>query len=249
MREVYADELCVEHEPLNNAYQPRLVLGLGTPHDLEPGQAEPVLQHLRSIERHLLSRNYLETGFPCWSTLSHLARHFEGRIRIVHLTRHPVTTAFSWLTQGFYQPPLAPHLAYKELLNPFDAGVSFPEYQDVWESLSPYEKCLYFWAEVTQFGFSLREKLAPPWLQIRYEDIFDGDGLERLKEFLGLSRTAIASIDTSKKVDKFRFTSHSWADPGLVARHPQVLRLAESLGYDPTDKDPDQLFNRYMLGK
>src|ERR1700677_2734126 len=151
----FGDRLRVEHAPLHNRYQPGLMLAAGDPAGLTPAQARPILAHVESIAATLESRDYFEAGHPCWSSLPYLAQCLSGRIRIVHLVRHPVPTAFSWLSHGAYVPPLLPHMPPKEFITPFMPGVSFPEYRDRWPAMTPFERCLYYWMEVNTFGVRL----------------------------------------------------------------------------------------------
>jgi len=227
----YADVLRVEHEPLHAGYRPREMLGARALDRLPPEEAQPVRAHLDAIERELADRPYLECGHPCWSAIPCLAERFAGRCRVVHLTREPVATARSWLTMQAYQPPLAPHLQERVLLSPFDDGAAFPEYRPRWPTLSPFEKCLYYWAEVHAFGLAQETRLGVPWLRISSEDLFDGVALERLLAFLELPRRQPIFDARARRVDRYRFLSTSPADPAALASHPRILAVADRLGY------------------
>lgn len=235
----YGDRLRVEHEPLHNAWQPRLLLGAGSPERLPPDLAAPLLAHLDGVERDLAQRPYLECGHPCWSAIPYLALRFAGRLRVVHLVRHPVPTALSWLTHGAYQRPLAPHLREKVLLAPTDAGAAFPEYAARWNDLSPFEKCLYWWAEVNQFGLAQQQRLHPsttlriglPWLRLDYTDLFGGDGLNRLLRFLELPEQAQAQQARAERVDRHRFFTLEQPAAAQTAGHPRIAGVAAALGY------------------
>lgn len=228
----FGARMLVEHEPLHNDYQPRAMLGAKDPAAL--GKAgEAILRHVERIERELEARDYFEAGHPCWSSLPWLIRRLAGRIRIVHLVRHPVPTACSWVSHGAYVPPLLPHMAAKELILPTDAGVAFPDYAGAWPTLVPMEKCLYYWAEVNAFGLRLERESAVPWLRVRYEDLF-GPGLgalQALATFLGLPADAADQLERGEVVDRYRYGLGEWPEPERIARHPRIVALAESLGY------------------
>lgn len=229
----YGDLLEVAHEPLDNEYRPRLMLGLRTPLRLDPDSRDLVLRHLDEIEEKMKTRPYVECGHPCWSTLPYLTERFGEKLRIIHLVRHPVATARSWLTQSAYIPPLLPHLREKVLLSAFDDGVSFPEYRERWPSLHPFEKCLFYWAEVNALGVRLEGETSSPWLRVRYEDLFGGGGAAAILDFLGLPTRAGLMEHRAAIVDKYRFMAPIGVpDMDLHAAHPAIARLAAALGYD-----------------
>jgi hypothetical protein len=238
----------VEHEPLHNNYAPRQMLGSGDPAALDPRRARIVLRHVEMIERELESRDYIETGHPCWSSIPWLLRRFAGRVRVVHLVRHPVATACSWLSHGAFVPSLLPHLPAKELLTPSDAGVSFVEYREVWNSLSPIEKSLFYWAEVNAFGLRIEQEYPAPWLRTRYEDMFDSqnDALSRLGRFLEFPAGAIERANRTTRVDQHHFHLAAWPEPERIRSHPRVIAVAETLGYSPQKFAGDQLRARFF---
>jgi hypothetical protein len=243
LRGIAGDRAVVTHEPLGNDYAPREALGAGRPEALDPVLAEPVLQHLESIEQTLRDRNYIECGHPLWSTLPYLLERFAGRVRVLHLVRHPVPVALSWLTQNAFIPPLGPHLSEKVLLSPFDKGVRFPAFGERWGSLTPYEKALYYWTEVNALGLDLEGRTSAPWLRVRFEDLFGGGAMKTIAGFAGLDGPVATPANT---VDEYPFVTRSWVDPGLIAGHAEVVSVAEQLGYDPMAFDENRLRLRYV---
>lgn len=239
------DLAVVAHEPIDSDYAPREMLGVAAPHELEPELAEPILEHVAFIEETLATRAYIECGHPLWSSLPYLLTRFP-RARVVHLVRHPVPTALSWITQSVYTPPLAPHWPEKILLSPFDAGVRFVEYRERWDSLTPYEKALYYWLEVNALGLRLEENAGVSWLRIRLEDLVRGRGIEKLFAFSGIESAATEGEGASE-VDAFHFVTAFWSDPRLIERHPEVLATARALGYDPLAFDEAKLRDRYAV--
>ncbi len=245
---VYGDCLRVEHEPLHERYLPRQMLGWNDFALIPAVKAPPVLKHIEGIGQTLADRSYFETGHPCWSSLPSLARRLAGRVRIVHLVRHPVPTAYSWISNGAYVPPLLPHLPIREFLSPLDAGTKFSEYRDRWPSLQPWEKCLYYWAEVNAFGLDQEQKLGVPWLRISYENLFTPETLAGLASFLGLpDRPALAEA-VAQRVDEHHFAAGVWMDPRQIHAHPRVIEVAASLGYDVDQFDECALRARYLGG-
>jgi hypothetical protein len=236
------DRAVVAHEPLGDDYAPDAMLGAGDPENLDPRLAEAILEHVAEIEGTLDTRDYVECGHPLWSSLPYLLRRFAGRSRVVHLVRHPVPTAFSWLTMSAYTPPFGTHLQEKVPLSPFDAGVRFPSYRERWPALTPYEKALFYWAEVNAFALRLEREAGAPWLRVRFEDLVGGVALPRLLEFAGADT---AAAPPSGVVDKFYYHTDCRSDPRLIEEHPEVVRVARELGYDPLAFDAERLRLRH----
>ena len=242
----YGDQLEVEHEPLEDRYRPRQALAEAA--EKNPSLSPEVRVHADAIERRIAVRPYLECGHPCWSSIPFLARRFAGRVRIVHLTRHPVPTCYSWLAHRAFRIPLAAHIPAKILLSPLDVGIEFKEYEAIWNGLTPFEKCLFYWAEIHAFGIRCQSRLGVPWLRLKYEDLFGGDGLKQLLAFLDLAPQENHPDDTSRLVDEYRYLTDDRTDWRITRNHPQVIRLATELGYRWDDVDEAALRRRYGAG-
>jgi hypothetical protein len=221
----YGGEIRVEHEPLQLEYEPRRMLAPGA----EPSPAARA--HVEEVRRTLAERPYVECGHPCWSSLPWIAEALAGHVRIVHLVRHPAAMAASWVSRGAYIPPILPHLPQRILISPFDAGVSFPEYRDRWPAMLPFEKCLLYWAEVNAFALRLEQRRPAPWLRLPYEDLFAEAGAEELIEFLDLPPRPGFLAARATREDAWRSLPESTCDPALLERHPEIIALAEKLGY------------------
>lgn len=236
----------VEHEPLGERYRARTLLGAGgDPAALAPADRARLEKHFDGIEATLAQQDYFETGFPCWSALPYLRRRLAGRVRFVHLIRHPVPVACSWTAHGAYVPPLLPHVPEKIPLHPADGGVAFPEYAAAWPALRPFERALYFWAEVHSFALRQQASGGVPWLRLEMKDLFTAGGQARLTEFLGLAAGADLRAAAAEVVDEHHCQLWDWTDPGVIARHPRVCEVARTLGYDPLAFDTAALKRRY----
>ena len=244
--EAYGDVLHVEHEPLRDGYRPRQMLAARGSLPRDADTAGRIRSHVDAIGQRLDTRGYVECGHPCWSAIPYLASQFPGRVRVIHLTRHPVPTALSWLTHQAFSPPLLPHLSEKLLLSPFDEGVAFPEYRDLWMALTPFERCLYYWAEVNAFGLDQRARLSVPWLEIRCEALFGDDGLTDLLSFLELPPSESMRSARDATVDRFRYATLDWPDLALAEQHVSVVDVARRLAYDLRDVEPQALRRRYL---
>jgi hypothetical protein len=234
LRRALGERARVEHEPLHNDYAPRRMLSLADPATVGGRAGRRMLEHAAAIEQDLETRDYIETGHPCWGALPWLLRRFEGRIRIIHLVRHPVPTACSWLSHRAYVPPPIPTLPGKELVLPTDAGVSFAQYHDRWAQCSAFEKCLYYWAEVNGLGLRLEREAGVPWLRVRYEDLFDANhrALSDLMAFVEAPSEAATNANRGERIDQHRFAIESPPDLTAIAKHPIVIELARQLGYE-----------------
>jgi len=236
----------VEHEPLGDRYRARLLLGRGgEPAALAPVDCARLEKHFAGIEVTLEHEDYFEAGFPCWSALPYLCRRLAGRIRIVHLTRHPVPVAYSWTAHGAYVPPVLPQVPEKILLHPGDRGVAFPEYAEAWPRLHAFERALYFWAEVHAFALRWQVIADVPWLRVEMKELFTPAGLARLTGFLDLGCGPELLGAAQDVVDEHHFQLGDWCDPHVIERHPRVTEVARALGYDPMAIDVAALKRRY----
>ncbi|YCM44206.1 hypothetical protein V2O64_23135 [Verrucomicrobiaceae bacterium 227] len=242
LRSSYSESMVVEHEPLYSKYEPRKAVSRDITKPLNP----EVAAHLDRIEKVLETHDYLECGHPLWSSAPLLSRRFEGRVRFVHLVRHPVPLSFSWQRNWAFQDPLLPHLPAKILLSPFDEGMQFPEYRERWDTMRPFEKCLYYWVELNAFALKFHESVAAPWLQLKYEDLFNGDGLAGLLDFLGLPLDHTLESARSVVKDRYRFVVDGLDDWRIIERHEAVMSLATRLGYRLEDLDDERLRRRYL---
>jgi len=239
------DHFIVAHEPLHNGYDPRRMLGFRDPIEMEAALTAPAIEHFRKIATLLEAHHYIECGHPCWSVIPYCVHRFQGRVGVIHLVRHPVQTAFSWMTHRAYCPPILPYLKEKVLLSPFDKGVCFHRYGEKWDRLTPYEKALFYWAEVNTFGLALENRSNIPWLRLKFEDLFTGGGVKRLTHFLGIGVGETTFCEN--RVDQYRWGTEHWYDWRLIHHHPEILALAEQFDYQVKDIDEVRLYERYVL--
>jgi len=243
----YADLLQVTHEPHQREYLPRQLLGIG-----DPAQWPTLAlldRHLASIGKHLETKPYIECGWPCYGPLRYFAERLSGRVRVIHLVRHPVLTAASMVTHLCYHAR-PDQLTEKALLTPTDAGVAMPEYAGRWGNLSRFEKCLYFWGEIALLALRYERQLGVPWLRVRSEDMFSGDALAPILAFIGLPRREAIYAARQTRFDSHLMGTNVRLDAELQAvhNHPRILELAQQFGYDALDVDPDKLRWRYEFG-
>ncbi|MBV9800869.1 MAG: hypothetical protein JO039_22670 [Solirubrobacterales bacterium] len=236
----------VEHEPIGPLYRPRRYFRRYDDPDAMLEVPE-VAAHLRRIER--ARRPYIETGWPLFAALPLLAARLPDRLRIVHLTRHPVPSALSHLAHKSYaDSPRDDPYTRLATLGPSDPRVFQSHYADVWDRFSPYEKCLFWWTEVHRFGLELPAKIAPvPVLRIKSEEILSGkrEAMGPLLEFMQLPWDERWRAHAGRVVDRWHHHSDEPVDPLDVHRHPGTVEVAGELGYDLDDLDLPALRARY----
>lgn len=245
LRELHPEPV-VAHEPLGPLYAPRRFFRCyAEPESIL--EVPDVAQHLRAVER--TKRPYVETGWPLFPALPLLAERLGTRLRVVHLTRHPVPSAMSHLAHKSYAGSPRDD-AYTRLatLGPRDPGAFQPQYADRWELLTPYEKCLFWWTEVHRFALEFAQ-LAPrvPLLRVRAEDMLAGhrQTLEALVEFMSLPWDDRWLERTRRRVDRWHHRSEDPVDPLRVMDHELTVEVARELDYDAGDIDVESLDERY----
>lgn len=245
LRELYP-ELVVEHEPIGPLYRPRSYFRRYDDPEAILDLAE-VAAHVHFLERS--KRPYVETGWPLFPALPLLARRLRDRLRIVHLTRHPVPSALSHLAHNSYAgSPRDDGYTRLATLGPGDPRVFQPQYVDRWPVLTPYEKCLFWWTEVNRFALELERRIERvPLLRIKSEELLAAtrDPLERLLEFMQLRWDDRWRKHAERVVDRWHHHSDQPLDPLQIVRHELTVEVASALGYDPTLLDLGALQARY----
>lgn len=245
LRAVVGEAATIRHEPIYLDWWPRQLLGLGDPARLE--DSAPLQRHLAYIDDTLRQRPYVECGWPCYGAVPYLLRRYAGRVRIVHLVRHPLSTAWSLTTHNWYSfPPRFKFIAERGELSPFDAGTRLTQYRQRWETLSAFDRCLYFWGEIHSLGLALEAESGVPWLRLRYEELFPGgEGLAPLTAFLGLGDAVLLRQRLEQREDRVSFQASGRPESGGLERHPELAALARRLGYDPAAAPEPDLAARY----
>lgn len=239
-------DVTAQHEPIGPLYKPRRFFR-GYDDVEAPLEVPEVARHLAWMAR--ARRPYVETGWPLFPALPLLATRFPERLRIVHLTRHPVPTALSHLAHSSYAgSPRDDAYTRWATLGPCDPGVFQPHYAGGWNFLSPYEKCLFWWTEVHLYGLELPGRFPEiPFMRIASERLLAGERpeLERLLRFMDLPWRDGWLDHANRVVDRWHHHTDRETDPLEALRHPATVRTATRLGYDVTDLDVDALEGRY----
>lgn len=241
---VYSDVAEITHEPVRAAYKAKRYLR-ATDKFNELLSSRRVSQHLANIKETLKTKIYIETGWTSYPVLPFIIAQLGGRVRIVHLVRHPVFAALSLATHNVYT-----RLDWvKEFaIDPFDQGIVQKEMASVWHTLSMYEKCLFWWTEINLYVLELKEQYPDiKFYFLRYEDLFGADlaALKKLIMFMGLTYDSAMQARRSKTVDLFRFKSEP-VDWQLIFNYPKTITLAKQFGYDLNKIPRTQISARYF---
>ncbi|HWC14825.1 MAG TPA: hypothetical protein VG929_09545 [Actinomycetota bacterium] len=246
--EVYPDLAVVEHEPLGPGYRCRDYFR--QPESLARVVNDPVIgAHLRRIDAVTTERTYVETGWPLFAAIPAFVARFGNRLRLVHLTRHPVPSALSHMVHKTYAgSPREDGYTRCCALDPSCKGAFQRHLAPRWDHMSPYEKTLFWWTEVHLYAEELKEKLLDvPFCRIRSEDLFTsgGSALERLAAFIGFPWRPDLARGIDRKVDRWHHRTDEALDWTPIRRYPDALALATRLGYEVDDVDEDSLSARY----
>jgi len=242
LQESYASVAHVTHEPIKFDYHPKDFFRQYARAD-EVLSLPRVAGHLFNVDKTLEVKSYIEVGWPCYAAIPHLVNRYQGRIKIVHLVRHPVRTALSMATHRVYER--------KDLErarpDPFDPSVVLQSLQAKWSWMSPYEKCLFWWTEVNLYGRELCGRYPEvPQILVRFEDMLDPSTaqLKVLLDFLELPTQPSLEAAVNEPVDRYHNQTFKPGDWKRIFQYEQTLQLADELGYNP-QIDEDAILQRY----
>lgn len=236
----------MEHEPIGPLYKPRVFFRRY--HDPEALLEEDEVA--RHVERMAHERRlYVETGWPLFPAVPLFARCFPARLRVVHLTRHPVTSSLSHLAHNSYaDSPRDDSYTRWATLGARDPGVFQAGYAARWQGLTPYERCLFWWTEVHRYGLELPERLGTvPSIRVHSESLLGGDRfeLERLLAFMDLTWDGGWLEHAGHVVDRWHHHTDVDVDPMQALEHEMTVEVAGRLGYDIARVDRAALEARY----
>lgn len=248
LADLYGDEAFVTHEPLGPEYRPRRFFRAYDALE-EMASLRAIAHHLARIEEILESRHYIETGWPLFAAIPLFLERFPGRVRLLHLTRHPVPTSLSHMAHQCYGG--SPRDDGYTRLAALDAScprVFQGDHDAFWDRLTPYEKCLFWWTEVHLYADELRTRYPDvPFTRFKSEDVLEGDEetMRRLTRALELPYDDELQHRTSNRVDRWNHQTELNFEWRKILDHPLSLEVAERLGYEVSDVDEARLEQRY----
>ena len=229
----YKDLAVVKHEPFKyGGYKPRYYFSAY--HRNDDVDLTPALQqHVGSINKILTDFHYIETGWPVYGALPYMLSRFKGRVKVVHLYRHPLKVAASLTTHSVYS---LGEWSNSMSISPSDYGVVQSYLAgNKWNLMSEFEKCLFWWTEINHFALELREKFtSTPWLSLKFEDVFSDKGdseLKKLSDFLSLPVRKGFLDSLGEKTDGYSYKTDKILDINRLANYPAAIQVMEQLGY------------------
>jgi hypothetical protein len=240
--------LAVAHEPLQSRY--RSDEHYRSYENTRNALEQPdIAEHLEDVRDVLAGgRPYLETGWQAYGVLPMLAEQLAPDFALLHLVRHPVTTALSFAaTVAAWSAPGWRARKWKELTlpHPETSPVLQPELAGRFADLEPFEQSLFWWTEIQLYAEELRSRFpGVPFERVHAEDLFVGDpeSLERLGSLIGLDLRG--ALTASRSLDEH--AKSGWVgDWRKIFDHPAALRMSAALGYDPAAVDAAELQRRY----
>ena len=244
----YHDLAVVKHEPFQVEYQPRFYFNAY--HSKEEVIFSQVIEeHLAFIRNTIQNFSYIETGWPVYGALPFILSRLKGRVKVVHLFRHPIRVAASLATKNVYSKS-----AWSDAvaLSPSDYGVTQGYLNGhQWDSMSQFEKCLFWWTEINQFALDLKRDFESiPWLTLKYEEVFSENSkseLRRLVNFLSLPERESFFNSLSQKTDNYSSKSQKPINIHAVEKYPKVFELMDKLGYEYEDSNISEIKKRYEM--
>lgn len=242
----FSDQLVASHEPFQIDYQPRRLFRA-----YHNGQRDVLPEHLEAhfddICRTIEQRHYVEAGWTSYGALPTFLERFQGRVKVVHLVRHPVRVAASLITHNVYRRG---RWSDAVAITPDDDGVSQPELAGAsWAAMSDFEKCLFWWTELNGHALRLRESFADtPWLSLSYEDVFGEQSepaLRRLLDFLELKPQREFFLSVRRTHDNFQKRTAATFDIDSLDNYPETLAVMDQLGYQADEVQVNELEQRY----
>lgn len=237
LQAIYPDLLVVEHEPIGYAYSPKIYLR--SPAALAALRTKPVVrEHLDNIHDVLRQKSYVEVGFPAFAAAPLLAAEFGAHLRLVQLVRHPARVAVSVAAQNWFDPGRRNDIQRDISPAPTDPGVRLRHYGERWVTMTPFEKSLFYWAEVHLYGLEVRQAFPDvPFLQLTFEDLLaDAVAWKRLAAFLDVPYRPAWREAATIRIDAYR-NKISMVERSQLQSHPEIAALARRFGYDIGDPD------------
>ena len=151
------------------------------------------------------------------------------------------------VTHRWYQNARRDSLSEDIELAPSDQGVLQQHYADRWQSMTPYEKALFYWTEVHQFAQDVNARFTTvPFHTARFEDlILDQSARASFAAFIGVRDAHRWGSFANTHVDHYRLRTVQRINLSSTIRHPKVVELSKRYGYDLTGVSGESIRARY----
>src|SRR5258706_466822 len=147
---------------------------------------EELIELLVRLRRGLVGRVergiYVESNPYLSGFVEVLGEVFEGA-SVVHVVRDPRTYVRSGVNFGAFR-------GMKKLAAEFWPNwFPRPQQGPKWEEMDAIERLAWFWNLVNSYLNRGEQIYGQRYLRVKFEDLFSGDGLERLTDWMGLPRS------------------------------------------------------------
>ena len=204
----------------------------------------------RSAQASAPERPYVEVGFPAYALAPVLREEFGEALRLVQLTRPPGARRELAGVARLVPARPARRPRRRRGAGAVDTGVSLPAYGARWPSMTAFEKALYYWFQVHDYAReveadgaagairAVRLRAAPGRCRARAPPFARAP---RPRRPAGLARGCLRRASSTASPARTAEPIEPWR----IAAHPEIVALAEALGYGIAEVDAGELERRY----
>lgn len=208
-------------------------------------QIQDLLSKWRSISE---TGPVVDFGWTMRSLVPYFYRQLGDQLRVLYVHRHPIEVAASFKLIGNYSIYNSEDWA----ITPDHPNARYPQFASRWDSMTPFEKCLYYWLEVNASAEELRQ-IYPDLklMELKSSDLFRSDSvLDSIVQFTGFDcyeKPIVRSRERNRReifLLERRPIRQEWMD---YQHHPEMIEFAERLGYDMSTEFVASLIHKYQL--
>ncbi len=213
----------------------------------EMAACPPIANVTDRFEREAQTRPVIDFGWTMSSLVPLFYRRFGSRLRVIVQYRHPVAAAASMAALGLYSNYPRP---WEYMLGPWNDGARFKHLGRNWDAMSEYERCLYRWYELYEYGREAAARFPDiPFLFLNSDRMFkDASALSQVATFCGLPNATV-SPSPSRNENRLENleTNPIGAEWRRTRDYREIVDLGEHLGFDFSDETILKLVSKYRL--
>ncbi|QEF99474.1 hypothetical protein Mal15_35390 [Stieleria maiorica] len=213
--------------------------------DMVNAEIRSLLTHWKSVAK---SGPVVDFGWTMRSLVPYFYEQLANQLRVLYVHRHPIEVAASFKLIGNYSIYNSEDWA----IIPRHPNALYPQFAARWDSMTPFEKCLYYWLEVNAAAQELKQ-VYPELnvLEVKSSDLFRSeDVLQSIVEFTGFdcyNRPVDKSRERNRReifLLERRPIGQEWI---RYQEHPEIIEFAQRLGYDMSKEFVESLIPKYQL--
>jgi hypothetical protein len=207
-----------------------------------------LMTYIAKWQDELKQRHVIETGWTSYHLAPLLKDIFKEKFQIIILHRDPISFAFSRANMGNYHENTF-YTSHHEV-SPFDVNSIVPEYQNKWNNMNHFEKCMFWWYTVYKEAFEFKSKNPEvPCLILKSKELFNFSRFDEVLTFLNLNSAKLINKEVSKNelAQFMRETfplNNEWSNYHV---HKEILKFANDLDYVFNENDIVKLSEKYKL--